>query len=109
MNPQVLAKLNQHPLNQAALRRLGPQTVPDLMHLLALAHFGSLDGSGDGPDPFSPDGKVLMDWGRPDAGRQRAVLRALEDSLEPEWVERADPKSVAEEIIRTLRENQASS
>jgi len=106
MNVQHLNQLNQHPLNQAALNRLraaGSGPDPDLMHLLNLAHLGSLDQEGEPPEPDGPVGKVLADWGRPDSGRQAAALAELENSLTPDWVERANLDRITDQVANTLR------
>lgn len=105
MNVQHLQRLNQHPLNQAALRRLqvaGGHPMEDQIHLLSLAHLGSLDAQGEPPAPDGPVGKVLGDWGRPNSQRQATALAELEHALTPEWVEEANLDKVAEQIVQTL-------
>lgn len=107
MNAQQLAQLNQHPLNQAARRRLefrgrGPLRDTPMMHLLELAHLGLVDQDPD-PDPLSEENKVLSDWGLPNQERQAEALSHLEGSLTPDWVEKADPRLVANQILDTLK------
>ena len=106
MNVQHLKELNQHPLNQSALRRLNQQggaSQKNLMHLLELAHLGALDDQGEPPDPQSVPGKVLADWGRPNSGRQAAALQQLEANLTPEWVDQANPDRISSLIVDTLK------
>ena len=107
MNVQHLQELNAHPLNQAALRRLnreaGGPALSHLMHVLELAHLGSLDSEGEPPAPDSGAGKVLGDWGRPDSRRQAAALQELEGNLEPEWVEEANLDRISSLVVDTLR------
>ena len=106
MNVQQLKELNRHPLNQAALLRLNQQggaSQPNLMHVLELAHLGALDPQGEAPDPLSPAGKVLADWGRPDSGRQAAALQHLEANLPAEWVERANLDRISSLVVDTLK------
>jgi hypothetical protein len=98
-----LAKLNEHPLNQAALRRLDRENADsdrNLMHLLTLAHVGLVVDE-EPVDPFSPQGKVLMDWTQ-DAGFQTAALENLEDALDTDEVLELPLPEVAERIVDTL-------
>ncbi len=99
MNAQILAKLNQHPLNQAALRRLtkeGRRPSPETMHLLDLAHLGSQTPEGDLDYPTS---NLLGDWGE----HQGSALEALQADLKPEFVEAANLDRVAGQVLDSLR------
>jgi hypothetical protein len=93
-------RLNQHPLNQAALRRLnkeGRGWLPDLMHLLALVWQGlPEDLEGD-----SPEGLTIAAWSRT-ARHQGAAIVELEGSLDPEDVEQLPLAAIAELVVETL-------
>jgi hypothetical protein len=104
MNVQdKIKQLNQHPLNQLALKRLrsaGHTGDPQLLHLVSLAHLGiSQDGE---PDPLSPEAKTLSDWGQGHLLQQEA-MKHLEQSVSPNDVEHANLDNVADQVVRTLQ------
>ncbi len=103
MTTDQLSKLNQHPLNQAAAKRLSQERanqLPHLMNILSLTYAGLPDDL----DPLSEEGKTLAAWGRPDAGRQGAALAALEGSVEPDEVESLPLPKLAEAVVTTMRQ-----
>lgn len=99
MNDQVLHQLNQHPLNQAALRRLqaeGHRPLPGQLHLLDLAHLGLQQADGDLEDE---DQNLLGDWQE----HPESSLRALEQDLTEDLVERANLDRVGSQIRDSLK------
>lgn len=100
-----IKELNANPLNQAALERLTKEREDELsglIHLLALAYLGLLGEDGEPVDPFSPEGKVMMDWSQT-VGMQAAALENLEDTLDYDEILELPLAKLAERIVGALR------
>src|SRR5579884_1391941 len=83
---EQVQKLNQDPLNQAALQRLlqdGNAQDPMLMHLLDLTYAPL--SKHEPLEHDSAEGKVLMDWSA-EPRIQASALEQMRDDLEPEEV-----------------------
>ena len=81
--------LNNHPLNQAALRRLRQEGLPHhpdrLAHVLQLADLG-LEGEDHQPaEDSDPRRKAVQDWEASPRLQQSALL-VLQDQVDPQQV-----------------------
>ena len=101
----TVQQLNQHPLNQAALRRLrqeGGEQHPLRLHLLSLAQFGLEDQAGEplpGDDPLR---KPLEDFSL-SREHQQSALDHLQEAFDPSQVLNRPLRQLSQDISLCLR------
>jgi len=110
----TVIELNQHPLNQAARRRLAREVAwvirplrerettsePTLMFLLELAWLGwPEEREGD-----SPEGLAMAEWSRT-VRHQAAALHLLVDDVTPEDLEAPPLAEIADTVVSIVRAN----
>ena len=101
----TVQRLNEHPLNRAALRRLRQeqaQADPRSLHLLSLAQAGLQDRESNPLEGDDPARLRLADYDR-GVLLQQSALSILEGALEPEEVLRDPLPQLAERISQSLR------
>jgi len=98
----TMKRLNQHPLNQTALRRLAQakeQTKRDLMHVLTLTHIGNVE-------IFGSEGAIVVVWDvlryRGKITKQKKALMHLTQVFEPYDISHRSLEELADMIVGTL-------